>query len=488
MSAWGLNHDANNKYLRILQNGENSMIHPPKDVNKALIAGYGVAGQSLAKNLMDAGIRVAGYLDDVKFNHEVIGKLDDANRLIKELGISKVFFAIPSASSEVLLRFIQNLDDEGVELAVVPRTYNIIAKDSVDITDLSDVDVLDLVGRAPVKHDMLIAKQHVEGKKILVTGAAGSIGSRLVEQLLSLSPQSVTCIDRNENGIFRLWQKHSQNSLFDFYVADVQEEARMNHIFEAAEPEIVYHAAAFKHVPLMETNPIEAMNNNVWGTLNVMNLSGFYGAESFVYVSTDKAVNPANVMGATKRIGELLISELGSQFPKTKYSGVRFGNVLQSDGSVMQIFREQIANKKPLTITHPEITRYFMTIDEASQLIIQAGALANQSDLFVLDMGEPIKVIDLAKGLIRAVNPNLEIKIIGLRPGEKMFEELSYATSKKASTSHPKIFVLTEETGKGAGNHLEWVKNLITLTKNNQIHESDVVQSLKSHGILKPRE
>lgn len=454
------------------------------NVSQALIVGAGTAGRSLARALKKNGIQVAGFLDDSVQGTDVLGKLPDVREIVSAHKINRVFFAIPSASSELLRSFVSQLDLNQIEFAVIPRTYNILAKESVDINDLSDIDVLDLVGRAPVKHDMVAAHEMLAGKKVLVSGAAGSIGSRLVEQLLSSGPEKVVCIDRFENGMFRLSQKLQSNPAFRPYIADIQNELLIEQIMEEEKPDFVFHAAAYKHVPLMEANPIEAVNNNIWGTLNLMNMAGKAGASSFVYVSTDKAVNPANVMGATKRAGELLLADFGRRYPNTRFAGVRFGNVLQSEGSVMQIFRDQIARKQPLTITHPDITRYFMTIDEASQLIIQAASLSKHADLFVLDMGEPIRVIDLAKGLIQAVNPDLEIKIIGLRPGEKMYEELSYDQSEKDSTTHSKIFILRGETGHELEHNLDWALNFTLQTRSYSLTPQDVVKELRRRGLL----
>jgi FlaA1/EpsC-like NDP-sugar epimerase len=450
----------------------------------ALIVGAGTAGRSLAEDLEQRGINIVGYLDDNVSGPHVLGRLDDVPEVIKAEKVDCVFFAIPSVTSDVLRNFIGKLNLREIEFAVVPRTYNILAKDKIDINDLSDIDVLDLVGRAPVKHDMVAAQKLIAGKKVLVSGAAGSIGSRLVEQVLSLNPSSIVCIDRHENGMFRLVQKLQGNPRFSSYIADVQNEKLIGKIMAEVKPDFVFHAAAYKHVPLMEENPIEAVNNNIWGTYNLMNQAGIAGVASFVYVSTDKAVNSANVMGATKRAGELLLADFGKKYPSTRFAGVRFGNVLQSEGSVMQIFRDQIAKRQPLTITHPDITRYFMTIDEASQLIIQAASLSDNAELFVLDMGEPIRVIDLAKGLINAVNPSLDIQIIGLRPGEKMFEELSYDENEKDSTTHPKIFVLKGELGSASDKNLAWAEKLTLQTRNYELNPHEVVAQLSNRGLL----
>lgn len=450
-------------------------------LGKVLIVGKGTAGRSLAEDIISRGGEVIGYLDDYEVSDDVLGHLRDANRIIKAKKIDTVFFAIPSAQSEILKDFLSTTDFKNVELGIIPRTYKIVAKESVQIDDLTDLDVLDLVGRAPIKHDMIHAKEAFEGKTVLVTGAAGSIGSRLVTQLLSLNPKLLVGIDRSENGLFHLGNDLSDEANLQLVVSDIQSQRRISQIFNKYKPDFVFHAAAYKHVPLMQSNPIEAINNNIWGTYNLLENAGNFETAKFVYVSTDKAVNPANVMGATKRVGELLIPEFAKKFPKTQFTGVRFGNVLQSEGSVMQVFRKQLAKNQPLTVTHPEITRYFMTIDEASQLIIQAGLAARDNQLFVLDMGEPIKVADLAQGLIDAINPELPIDYIGLRPGEKMYEELSYSESEIDKTTHPKIFVVKEEDRANIP-LMKWVNDFISLTREYEISSEHAISKLNELG------
>lgn len=450
---------------------------------RVLIVGAGVAGESLAVDITNRGGEVVGFLDDSKESSKILGKLSDVVEVLNSYKVDTLFFAIPSASAELLRNFISRLDLTTVELAIIPRTYKIVSKEEVKIDDLTDLDVLDLVGRAPVKHELVRAKEMLRGKRVLVTGAAGSIGSRLLVQLSQLQASEIIGVDRTENGIFHLERElTSQESNVSLLVADIQSQKRMDQLLALHKPHYLFHAAAYKHVPLMQENPLEAINNNIWGTMNLMSLAGKHNVEKFVYVSTDKAVNPANVMGATKRVGELLLKEFASKFPGTKFTGVRFGNVLQSEGSVMQIFRKQITNNQPLTVTHPEITRYFMTIDEASQLIIQAASLGNQADLFVLDMGDPIKVMDLAKALIKATNSSVNIEVTGLRPGEKMYEELSYELSEIDSTSHPKIFVVKEPKNLYDFSIIEWAKKLVTTTKNYEISSEAGINKLKALG------
>lgn len=459
------------------------MNYKSSTTGRVLIAGAGTAGLSLAIDIKQRGGEVVGFLDDSKASSEILGTLSDVEEVLERYKVDTIFFAIPSASAELLRNFISGLDLTKIELAIIPRTYKIVAKEQVNIDDLTDLDVLDLVGRAPVKHELIRAKEMLRGKRVMVTGAAGSIGSRLIAQLSQLQASEIIGVDRTENGIFHLGRELTENdSIVSLLVADIQSQERMDQILSEYKPHYLFHAAAYKHVPLMQENPLEAINNNIWGTMNLMNLAGKHSVEKFVYVSTDKAVNPANVMGATKRVGELLLKEFAGKYPDTKFTGVRFGNVLQSEGSVMQIFRKQISNKQPLTVTHPDITRYFMTIDEASQLIIQAASVGNQADLFVLDMGDPIKVMDLAKGLIKATNPSLSIEVTGLRPGEKMYEELSYELSDIDHTSHPKIFVVKEPANQYDFSIIEWAETLVSLTRNYVISGSSGISKLKALG------
>ncbi|WP_106815982.1 polysaccharide biosynthesis protein [Microbacterium timonense] len=449
---------------------------------RVLIAGHGTAGRTLAEDAAAAGEVVVGYLDDSSTAPEVLGRLAEVAEVCRAHGVDIVYFAIPSAPADVLREFVGRVPRPGVELAIVPRTYRIVSRDRVSISDLTDVDVLDFVGRAPVKHDMMLAREIIAGKRVLVTGAAGSIGSRLVNQLLSLDPALVVGVDRSEPSVFHLGQSLRGADALELEIADVQSQARIAQIMERTRPDLVFHVAAYKHVPLMESNPIEAFNNNVGGTLNVFERAADAGVSRVVYVSTDKAVRPTNVMGATKRIGELLLSDIGAVAKSTRFSGVRFGNVLESEGSVMQTFRRQLLRRQNLTVTHPEITRYFMTIDEAAQLVIQTATTGRQGDLFVLDMGEPIRVYDLARSLVAAVDPTLDIDIIGLRPGEKMFEELSYRASSVDATTHPKIFVLTEESDHRPGDTLGWAREMLERTRSYAIEDSELRGALRDFG------
>lgn len=448
--------------------------------HRVLIAGAGVAGRSLAADVEAEGDELVGFLDDQSPDDDVLGPLDAVADICRSASVDVVYFAIPSASEELVRDFITRVPRGEVELAIIPRTYRIVSRERVSVSDLTDVDVLDLVGRAPVKHDMLSARDALGGKRILVTGAAGSIGSRLVAQIQTLGPEVVICVDRSESGMFHLGQSLAADAEFRLELADVQSEARIMQLMTRYSPDYVFHVAAYKHVPLMQDHPVDAFNNNVWGTLNVMRQSIEHGVGRVVYVSTDKAVNPTNVMGATKRIGELILRDL--DHGDTTLSAVRFGNVLESEGSVMQTFRRQLAHGQNLTVTHEDITRYFMTIDEAAQLVIQTATSGRHGDLFVLDMGEPIRVYDLARGLIQAVNPRLDIDIIGLRPGEKMFEELSYRASAVDQTTHPKILVVTEEDDHPRGETLAWAENLLRRTRAYDITDEELTEAMRDFG------
>ena len=456
--------------------------HPGTAIRRILIAGKGTAGTSLAVDVQNEGNIVVGFLDDAVSDRDVLGGLNDVDIVCREHGVDLVYFAIPTAPGEVLRNFVSLVRRPDVELAIIPRTYRVVSREKVLVSDLTDVDVLDFVGRAPVKHDMTRARESLAHQTALVTGGGGSIGSRIVEQLCDLGLQRVIAIDRSESSMFHLGNRLSEAINLDIELADVQSQPRIEQLIERHKPDVVFHVAAYKHVPLMQENPVEAFNNNVWGTLNVMRSAARGSAERVVVVSTDKAVRPTNIMGATKRMGELFVHDLSAEFPNTVFTGVRFGNVLESEGSVMQTFRRQLNAGQNLTVTHPDITRYFMTIDEAASLVIQSASSATSGDLFVLDMGEPIRVADLAQALIQAVNPKLSVEYIGLRPGEKMFEELSYSEGEIDSTAHPRIFVVRDTDHHGVGESTQWADRMLTKTRSYELSDDDVRQSLIDFG------
>ena len=464
---------------RIAMPDDEQSLPPGKRV---LIAGAGTAGESLAADVEASGDTFVGFLDDTRTGPKILGRLADVGELSRREAVDVVYFAIPSASADLLRAFVTDTPRDLVEIAIVPRTYRVVSRERVSVSDLTDVDVLDMVGRAPVKHDMVDARSVIAGRRVMVTGAAGSIGSRLSAQLHALDPELVICVDRSESAMFHLGQSLADIPNYRLEIGDVQSEARIAQLMARYRPEILFHVAAYKHVPLMQDNAVEAFNNNVWGTLNMLQQAAQTGVTRVVYVSTDKAVNPTNVMGATKRIGELMLRELAARDSVSKFTAVRFGNVLESEGSVMQTFRRQLRQRRNLTVTDPEVTRYFMTIDEASQLVIQTASRGAQGDLFVLDMGDPIRVYDLARSLIQAVNPALGIDVIGLRPGEKMYEELSYETSAVDNTTHPKIFVVSEPDDHDAAGILDWVRRLLVRTRSYSISDEELKDEMRRFG------
>jgi FlaA1/EpsC-like NDP-sugar epimerase len=315
-----------------------------------------------------------------------------------------------------------------------------------------DIEVEDLLGRDPVEVDLEEMSSYLNGQVILVTGAGGSIGSELCRQIMRFSPKRLLLLDNNENNLYEieieLKNQYNEKLIYPI-VASVQDSVRINEVFANFRPAIVFHAAAHKHVPLMELNPQEAVKNNIFGTKIVAEAADNYNCKRFVLISTDKAVNPTSVMGATKRIAEMIIQDLNRR-SKTKYAAVRFGNVLGSNGSVIPLFKKQIAQGGPVTVTHPEMVRFFMTIPEAVQLVIQAGAMGGGGEIFVLDMGEPVKIVDLARELIKlsGLEPgeDIEIKFIGIRPGEKLYEEVLTAEEGTSATKHRRIFVAKSES------------------------------------------
>lgn len=455
---------------------------------RILIIGHGNAGQTLARDIRAQadGDIVVGFLDDSASGGEVLGALADVNEVIEAHAVDLVSIAMPSAEARVVRAFIASIASPDVELVIVPRTYEMIRRDTVHIDDVTDVDVLDLVGRKPVKHDLDAAREFMRGKTVLVTGTAGSIGSRLVAQLTLLEPAAVVCVDRWENGMFALQRTLDGADGIEYRIADITNEPLLGRIIGDARPDVIYHAAAYKHVPLMQDNPHEAIRNNLGGTLAVLDAALAHGVGHVVYVSTDKAVNPVNVMGATKRLGELALEALTQRDTSTRFNAVRFGNVIESNGSVMGIFREQIARGLPLTVTHPDVTRYFMTIDEASQLIIQTTLLGRHGELFVLDMGEPVKIIDLAQSLIRATRPGLSIDIVGLRPGEKMYEELSYDADSVARTAHDSIFVTRDAPLQDSDAVLAELRALVEESRDYSIAPEALIDRLRGFGLPLP--
>ena len=369
--------------------------------------------------------KVGKYIRGVK----IVGTREHIKEYARYYDIDEIIFAIPSASTKDKREILNICKETSCNLKILPGVYQMVDGE-INIKDLRNVDVLDLLGRDPVKVDIESIMGYVKDKTVLVTGGGGSIGSELCRQLVSHKPKCLVIFDIYENNAYDIQQelkiKYPDANVVTL-IGSIRNTSRLESVFEQYKPDIVYHAAAHKHVPLMEVSPNEAIKNNVVGTWNVAKMADKYGVKKFVMISTDKAVNPTNVMGATKRICEMIIQSFNEK-SKTDFVAVRFGNVLGSNGSVIPLFKRQIEAGGPVTVTHPDIIRYFMTIPEAVSLVLQAGAYANGGEIFILDMGEPVKIDDLAKNLIRlsgyTLGVDMEIKYTGLRPGEKLYEEL----------------------------------------------------------------
>ncbi len=419
----------------------------------AIVVGAGASGILIVRELVEnsqLGITPVGFVDDDPakqglrlHNLPVLGTIADLDRVAERHGASEVIIAIPSAPGRVIREIVRKASASGLSARTVPGLYEILSGEK-SVSALRKIEIQDLLRREPIVTDVAQVGSLVTGRTVLVTGAGGSIGSELCRQLARLDPARIVALGRGENSIFELLQELHRDfpkTLIDPVIADVRDEARMRRIFATHRPFSVFHAAAHKHVPLMEANVSEAILNNVLGTRNVVNCAAGCEAEHFVLVSTDKAVRPTSVMGATKRIAEFIVHEVA--FEHNSYVAVRFGNVLGSRGSVVPTFMRQIAAGGPVTITHPDMTRYFMTIPEAVQLVLQAGALGQHGEVFVLDMGEPVKVLDLATDMIRLsgleVGADIEIFFTGTRPGEKLYEELFFTAADALPTQHEKI-------------------------------------------------
>jgi FlaA1/EpsC-like NDP-sugar epimerase len=370
--------------------------------------------------------------------------------LVASMGIDEVLLCVPSASRAEMRAILAVCREARVTPKTLPAVHELITG-TVELKALRSVEIEDLLRREPVELDHALAGRYISGRTVLVTGGGGSIGAELCRQLARLGPARLLVLGKGEHSVYLVDQELRQRCPgleVVPLVGDVRDAVAMRQLFEQHRPEVVFHAAAHKHVPLMERQPAEAVRNNVVGTRTVAELAHAHHVETFVLISTDKAVNPTNVMGATKRVAELIVSELASR-SQTRFMAVRFGNVLDSRGSVIPLFKQQIAAGGPVTVTHPDITRFFMTIPEASQLVIQAGALGQGGEVFVLDMGEPVRIADLARDLIRlsGLEPDVDVKLrfTGLRPGEKLYEELLTAEEGVQATRHEKIHVARPE-------------------------------------------
>ncbi|MEB6062657.1 polysaccharide biosynthesis protein [Enterococcus gallinarum] len=455
---------------------KNSRCIPSEEVKNTLILGAGEGGRILYNSLLGSktagDINVVGFIDDdpnkrhtYLSGKKVLGSIKDLPELVDKYEIAMITIAIPSLSRKKLREIFELIEPLHVKVNSMPSMEE-VASGKINLSRLKEIDVVDLLGRDEVQLDIDAIKDQITGKTILVTGAGGSIGSEICRQVIRFNPRRLLLLGHGENSIYlidRELRNNYQENITEIVpiIADIQDRKKIFAIMEDYQPEIVYHAAAHKHVPLMEYNPREAVKNNVYGTKNVAEAAKAAKVKNFVMVSTDKANNPPNVMGATKRIAEMIVTGL-NEAGCTKFSAVRFGNVLGSRGSVIPVFREQIANGGPITITDFRMTRYFMTIPEASRLVIQSGALAKGGEIFILDMSEPVKIIDLAKNMIRLSGySEEEIEIIetGIRPGEKLYEELLLDKERNDEAVFEKIFV-GNITGYSIAEVMEFVEQL----------------------------
>lgn len=444
-------YEHNERLQRQKKSGDNKRRRP------VLLIGAGQAGMLAAKEIRGHGnlnLEVKGFVDDDKMKLgrsviqglKVLGTTQDLPRLVHSLGIDHVVISMAQAPRQDIQRIVAICEQIPIKVRIIPGLYEVL-DGRVEISRIRDVQIEDLLGRAPVKLDVESIRKELAGKTVMITGAGGSIGAELARQVQQFSPASLLLVERAEFALFDI--DHELRRIDPALaivpqVADIGDEIKMRFIFDSYRPQVVIHAAAHKHVPLMESNPFEAVKNNVLNTRLLGELAGEYKAEAFVLVSTDKAIRPASIMGASKRVAELVIQDLNRRYP-THFVAVRFGNVIGSTGSVIPIFQEQIRRGGPVTITDKRMKRYFMTVPEAARLVLQASAIGRGGEVFTLHMGEPVRIMDLAETLITlsGLKPHEDIKIVetGIRPGEKLFEELSFESEETVATSHSKIFI-----------------------------------------------
>ena len=425
-------------------------------VRKLLFVGAGSAGNMAAREFKrknEGDMRIVGFVDDDPDKHDVqiqgypiLGTINELSQLVRQYDVDEVIISIARVNRDVIRRVLMLCEPTKARVRIIPGYYELI-EGSMTASKIRNVDVTDLLGREETHSDSQAVLGLFGGKRILITGAGGSIGSELVRQVLRTAPERLVLVERSENALYEIDRElrtHGMNTVLRSLLGDVTDRKRMAEIISVVKPHIVIHAAAYKHVPMSERNPTEAAKNNVLGTRILGELSVEHGVERFVLISTDKAVNPLSVMGTTKRLAEIMIQDLNQKQQRTRFSAVRFGNVLDSSGSVVPLFREQIRKGEPITVTHPEMRRYFMTISEAVSLVLQAAALAQGGEIFVLDMGEPVLILDLAKEMIvlSGLRPyeDIPIQFTGVRPGEKLFEELDVSERSAYRTGHARIF------------------------------------------------
>lgn len=442
---------------RILRYIKNHEINGRHFAHNIMLIGAGNAGIMLIREINNSWFlrqnkiiciidddknKVGKYIDGIK----IVGTRDNIIEAAKNYCVDEIIFAIPSAPFEIKADILKICQKTGCVLKTLPGVYQLI-NGEITIDKIRKVEIEDLLGREPIKVDLCNIMDYVKGKTVLITGGGGSIGSELCRQIAMYLPKQIIIFDIYENNAYEIQSeliRRDPGLNISVLIGSVRDKERLEAVFDDYKPEIVYHAAAHKHVPLMENCPNESIKNNVFGTLNTVQAADKYGCERFVLISTDKAVNPTNIMGATKRICEMIIQEYNNK-SKTEFVAVRFGNVLGSNGSVIPQFKRQIEEGGPVTVTHPEITRYFMTIPEAVSLVLQAGAFAKGGEIFVLDMGKPVKILDLAENIIRLSNYipyiDIDIKFTGLRPGEKLYEELLLEEEGLRATDNNHIFI-----------------------------------------------
>ena len=445
-----------------------------------LIYGAGEAGVLLVKESRinpNFSYRIVGFLDDNPnkkggkvYGLKVLGGLEDVEKIVEKNDVSKIIISMPSVEQSKISNILKELNKlKDVSVKILPNVDNLIEEGNLS-TQLRNIKLEDLLGREEIKINTKEVFDFIQDKIVFVTGGGGSIGSELINQIAKYNPKKIVNIEINENASYLMELELKRKYPYLDYkteIASVRDFDKLDMLFDKYKPEILFHAAAHKHVPLMENNPEEAIKNNIFGTKNVAECCLKYKLESVVLISTDKAVNPTNVMGATKRVCEMIFQKYSEKDSNTKFMAVRFGNVLGSNGSVIPIFSKLIEEGKNLTLTHKDIIRYFMTIPEAAQLVIEAATIGKGGEILILDMGEPVKIYDLAKNMIKLSGSNVGIDIVGLRPGEKLFEELLYDVNSSEKTSNNKIFITNMENEKVQVDIDDYYTILKDLIKNN---------------------
>ena len=453
-----------------------------RDTNSenVLIYGAGESGVLLVKESRinpNFPYRIVGFLDDNPnkkggkvYGLKVLGGLEDVEKIVKKNDVSKIIISMPSVEQSKISNILKELNKlKDISVKILPNVDNLIEEGNLS-TQLRNIKLEDLLGREEIKINTKEVFDFIQDKIVFVTGGGGSIGSELINQIAKYNPKKIINIEINENASYLMELELKRKYPYLDYkteIASVRDFDKLDMLFNKYKPEILFHAAAHKHVPLMENNPEEAIKNNIFGTKNVAECCLKYKLESVVLISTDKAVNPTNVMGATKRVCEMIFQKYSEKDSKTKFMAVRFGNVLGSNGSVIPIFSKLIEEGKNLTLTHKDIIRYFMTIPEAAQLVIEAATIGKGGEILILDMGEPVKIYDLAKNMIKLSGSNVGIDIVGLRPGEKLFEELLYDVNSSEKTSNNKIFITNMENEKVQVDIDDYYTILKELIKNN---------------------